>query len=100
MFIILTTYIKPMEAVDQYLADHRAYLETCYQRNMLVASGPQNPRTGGILISQLTNRDALEAMIANDPFKQHGIASYQCIEFDPVKYHKDFAGFIPSTATG
>lgn len=94
MFIILTTYLKPMDVVDQYLAEHRAYLETCYQRNLLVASGPQNPRSGGVLISQLTNRQELDAMIENDPFKQHGIASYQPIEFDPVKYHNNFACFI------
>lgn len=94
MFIIELTYKKPLASVDQYLAEHRAYLDKGYSLNYFIASGPRNPRTGGIIISQLTNKEQLEDILKNDPFNIHDIADYNIIEFNPIKYHSNFAVFI------
>lgn len=94
MFIVLLVYQKPIEMIDNYLLAHRAFLEEGYQKNYLIASGPQNPRTGGVLISQLKDKKILESFIQQDPFYVHQLADYQIIEFDPVKFHSDFAGFL------
>lgn len=94
MFIVLITYQKPLSEVDQYLAAHRDFLSGGYEKNYLICSGPQNPRTGGVLLSQLSNRTTLEEFIANDPFYINKIASYEIIEFNPVKYHENFVPFI------
>lgn len=59
-----------------------------------IASGPRNPRNGGIILSQLTDREQIDAIIKNDPFYVHGIAKYELFEFSPVKYHPDFVSFI------
>lgn len=80
--------------MDQYLAAHRSFLEEGYQKNFFVASGPKNPRTGGIIISQLSERKQLEEILQKDPFYLYNIAEYEIIEFTPVKYHPDFACFI------
>ena len=87
MFVILVQYIKDIQEVDKYLIAHRDYLDSGYQKDYLMASGPQNPRTGGVLLSQLRDRKILDAFLEHDPFYIHGIASYQVIEFTPVKYH-------------
>lgn len=94
MFVILVHYLKGIEDVDKHLVAHREYLEQGYQKGYLIASGPQNPRTGGVLLSQLQDRQILDAFLENDPFSLHGIGEYQVIEFTPVKYHKDFQAFI------
>jgi uncharacterized protein YciI len=94
MYIIQLTYKKSITIVDQYLLEHRAYLEECYKKNYLIASGPKNPRTGGILLSQVNDQLLLDDIIKNDPFYIHDIAEYEIIEFSPVKYHPDFAPFI------
>jgi len=94
MFIVLVTYTKEIELIDQHLVAHRAFLDACYQKNYLIASGPQNPRTGGVLISQLTSQETLEQALQNDPFHIEKLASYQIIEFSPVKYHPNFSTFI------
>lgn len=94
MFLILLTYIKPIEEIDAHLVAHREYLDEGYRNNYFVVSGPRNPRTGGIIISQLTDRTQLEAILKNDPFHIYGVATYELIEFTPVKYHQDFAKFI------
>jgi uncharacterized protein YciI len=94
MFVILVQYTKAIQEVDQYLSAHRDYLETGYQKGYLMASGPQNPRTGGVLLSQLKDRRILNAFLEHDPFYMHDIASYQVIEFTPVKFHQLLASFI------
>jgi uncharacterized protein YciI len=94
MFVITLTYKKPIDMVDQYLAEHRSYLDTCYKNNYFIASGPQHPRTGGILLSQLKDRHQLDMIIQQDPFTLHDIADYTVIEFEPVKYHPAFSSFV------
>lgn len=94
MFIILLNYKKPIEVVDQFIVVHREFLSEHYQKNHLIVSGPQNPRTGGVLISQLKDREELMNIIKQDPFYINEIADYEVIEFLPVKYHPDFASFV------
>jgi uncharacterized protein YciI len=94
MFIVLITYTKLLDEIDEHLAEHRAFLDIGYKNNYFVVSGPQNPRTGGVIISQLTNRAQLENILKKDPFLEHNIANYQIIEFEPVKYHPGFSEFI------
>lgn len=94
MFIIMLQYKAPLEVVDQYLTAHRNYLEEGYKKNYFVASGPRNPRTGGIILSQLKDREQLIKVLNQDPFTLNGIVDFEIIEFNPVKYHQDFATFI------
>lgn len=97
MFVILVNYQKSLDVIDTLLPAHRAYLDIGYQQNYLIASGPRNPRTGGILLSQLTDRAVLEAFLSQDPYQLEGVASYEIIEFSPLKYHPDFIPFLPNT---
>ncbi len=70
------------------------HLDYGYQHEIFVASGPKNPRDGGVIISQVTDRHQLETILQQDPFYIHEVAEYQVIEFIPNKYHPDFATFI------
>lgn len=94
MFVIIISYKKSLEIVDHYLADHAAYLDNCYDNNYFIVSGRRNPRTGGVIFSQLTDRKELEKLLINDPFHLQGIADYDIIEFTPSKYHENFKPFL------
>lgn len=94
MFLVMIHYKKPLETIEQYVVSHRAYLEEGYKKNYFIVSGPRNPRTGGIIISQLNNREKLEEIIQQDPFYLNKIADFEIIEFMPVKHHPAFASFI------
>lgn len=94
MFVVLVTYKKPLERVEQYLVAHRAFLDRGYQEQLLIASGPRVPRTGGILLSQCNERAVLETFLSQDPFLLQGIAEYEVIEFTPVKAHPNFQVFV------
>lgn len=94
MFLITLIYKKPLETVEQYLQEHRDFLSEGYAQNYFIVSGPQNPRVGGVIISQLQDRTTLEKFLEQDPFYMRGIADYKITEFTPVKYHPDFAAFM------
>lgn len=94
MFIIEITYTKPLDIIDQLLTTHRAFLDEGYKKNYFVASGPKNPRTGGIIISQLKDRSVLENILKEDPYHLNNAATYDIVEFNPVKFHTDFAQFV------
>jgi uncharacterized protein YciI len=94
MFIVMINFTQPLDVIEQHVADHRQFLRDCYKKDYFVASGPRNPRTGGVIISQLKDRAELEKIIHQDPYHLRGVAEYEVIEFNPVLYHEDFAQFI------
>lgn len=94
MFLVMITYTKPIEEINNHLVEHRAFLSKGYENNQFIVAGPQNPRTGGVLISQMTDREELSKLLKNDPFLIHDVANYEIIEFLPVKCHKDFEVFM------
>ncbi|PHN08467.1 YciI family protein [Flavilitoribacter nigricans] len=89
MFIIDISYKVPLETVDQHLAAHVQFLNEQYELGHFVASGRKVPRTGGIILSPLTDRTFLEAIIARDPFNVHDLADYVLTEFIPSKTSKE-----------
>lgn len=99
MFIIDIIYKKPLEYIDQHLAEHRAFLDSGYRKDYFVVSGPKNPRSGGIIISQLKDREQLENILKQDPFSIYNLADYSITEFNPVKYHLNFASFIEASCS-
>lgn len=94
MFVIRITYTAPIEQIDQYLSAHRAFLDKGYKEKYLLASGPQEPRIGGIILSQVKERAKLEKFIKEDPFLVNNLADYEIIEFIPVKYQPELARLL------
>ncbi len=88
MFIVEITYKAPIKEVDKYLQAHRQFLDAYYQKGLFLASGPQIPRIGGILIALTTDKTYLESILQEDPYCLAEIADYRLIEFTPVK-HRD-----------
>lgn len=88
MFVIILTYKAPSEDIDRYLEAHRAFLNKYYASGNFIVSGPQNPRTGGVILCRATDRKEVEGILAEDPFKP--IAEYSITEFLPTKYATGF----------
>ena len=86
MFIATLTYKKPLSKVDRFLAAHREYLAEHYAAGDFIASGPQTPRVGGVIMIKADDRAAVEAIIAKDPFNINSIADYQIVEFTPTMF--------------
>lgn len=86
MFIAILTYKKPLEEVDRFLQAHRDYLAKHYAAGDFIASGPQNPRIGGVIMLKAADRAEVDAIIACDPFYINAIADYQIVEFTPTMF--------------
>lgn len=92
-FVIESTYLAELGKIDEKLAAHRAHLETGFRSGMLLASGPQQPRIGGMILARARERREVEEFLARDPFALAGISRYRVIEFEPVKQAPVFAGW-------
>lgn len=79
MFILSLTYVAPLEAADQHMEAHMAWVKAGYDEGLFLASGRKIPRTGGVILSR-GERATLEGMCAADPFTIQGIAEYEITE--------------------
>jgi uncharacterized protein YciI len=95
-FLLELTYTIPADQLGDALTEHRAFLQTGYDKGWLLLSGPLVPRTGGILVARAPSRAAIETFFLDDPYALKGLATYHFIEFDPVKR----ATFIEDWVTG
>ena len=72
LFLLLLTYVKPLDEVDRLLVPHRSYLDRHYTAGHFLISGRQEPRTGGVILAQAENREQIHLIIAEDPFLTEG----------------------------
>lgn len=86
MYIAILTYKKPLSEVDRFIAAHREYLARHYAVGDFIASGPQTPRIGGVIMMRINDRAVVDSVIAQDPFNVNGIADYQIVEFTPTMF--------------
>jgi uncharacterized protein YciI len=84
-FIVELTYTVTFEQLADAIPLHRAFLQTGYDRGWVLFSGPQLPKTGGIIAIRMESLDAVKAFLEDDPFKLMGLAQYRFVEFDMVK---------------
>jgi uncharacterized protein YciI len=81
VFVLLLTYVKPLEEVDALMRDHMAWLDEHYEAGRFVISGRQVPRTGGVIVARGDDREEIEAIAAGDPFVSGGVATCEVIQF-------------------
>ncbi len=85
--VVLIRYRRPFEEVQAVLEEHRAYLRSLKADGLLLASGPMEPRTGGVLLLRIPD-DAVHATLDrirdNDPYIKQGVAQYEMWPWQPV----------------
>ncbi|MGB4191413.1 MAG: YciI family protein [Rickettsiales bacterium] len=94
LFLVILKYIAPLEEIDKYRSEHLKYLEQYYQENIFIASGPQIPRFGGVIMARVENRKKLYKIIAKDPFNKNLCAEYQIHEFEVTNSIPAFQYFL------
>ncbi|WP_261842748.1 YciI family protein [Aliamphritea ceti] len=62
-----------------------AFLDNFFASGTFLASGPKQPRTGGIILATAPSLPALKAILEEDPFKREQLAHYEITEFIPNK---------------
>ena len=93
MFIIRLKYVKPLDEVDRFVGEHRAFLEQHYASGCFLLSGRLHPRTGGIILASAVTQDEVASIVARDPFYREGLAEYEIIEFIPTMTAPELSKF-------
>jgi uncharacterized protein YciI len=80
--IAIIRYRRPLEEVLEVTEQHRAYLKTLKDEGILIASGPMDPRNGGLLLLTVPDDDViptLDRVREGDPYVTFGLAQYELI---------------------
>ena len=93
MLIVDLNYTKPMSEVEKHLAAHRQFLSEHYDRGNFLASGPKDPRTGGIIVA-LVDEQTMKGIIQQDPFYQNQVAEYHITVFSPVLHCDEITDLV------
>lgn len=96
-FMIEITYTVSLEVISAIVDEHRAYLQTGYDKGWLLCSGPQNPKIGGVIIARAPTLKDIQAFFAHDPYHLKNAATHRIVEFDPVKRQEFLEGWVEGT---
>ena len=81
MFVIELTYKAPLAEIDARMKEHMAFLRKYYASGNFLVSGRQVPRSGGVIIAVGESKETIGAIMREDPFVSHGLATVRVIEF-------------------
>lgn len=85
-FIVTIHYDVSLDLIDSVVQDHRTFLQKGYDAGLILMSGPQNPRTAGIVICRAPDQKVVESFFELDPYNLNRFVHYEIIEFMPVKH--------------
>lgn len=94
MFLVVLTYVRPLEEVDALIPEHVRFLEQHYASGLFVLSGRRVPRTGGVILVASEDPVLVEQVLKADPFAVHGVATYDVTAFTPTKMQPGMEPFI------
>jgi uncharacterized protein YciI len=81
MFVIELIYKADLKRIDAHMAAHVRFLKKYYASGNFLVSGRKIPREGGIILAVGESREAIEAIVKEDPFHEHGLADFRITEF-------------------
>lgn len=85
--LAIIRYRRPLDEVVTVTDEHRAYLRGLHEAGILLASGPVDPRSGGILLLRVPDDDAqasLDRIRDGDPYHKRGMAQYELLPWLPT----------------
>ncbi|THA84504.1 YciI family protein [Streptomyces sp. A0592] len=91
MFVMELSYTAPLEAVEDEMDAHIAWLDGYYAAGVFLASGRKVPRDGGVVLAGGVSRAEIEKIAAEDPFVVAGVCVYRITEFIATKTSSDLA---------
>ena len=87
-FVVEIDYKVSLEKIEETRLEHRDYLKKGYENKIILLSGPQVPRIGGIVIARGESMEEIAEFFLKDPFQIKGLAEYHYIEFKPANYQE------------
>ena len=82
IYVVVLTYVKPLEEVDAQIPAHVEWLKKGYADGVFLASGRRVPRNGGVILAKCDSLESLEERLSQDPFQKLNIATVDIIPFE------------------
>ncbi|WP_047647501.1 YciI family protein [Enterobacter asburiae] len=83
VYIVILTYIKPLDEIDAAIPAHVEWLKKGYAEGIFLASGRRIPRNGGVILAKCESLAFLEERLREDPFQKLKLATIDIIPFEP-----------------
>jgi len=94
-FLLEGEHLVPFDDLAPLLPAHAAFLQRGYDAGHFLFSGPQSPPKGGFLLARAASREALDALLADEPFVRAGKMRFSRVtEFDPVQHQPFLADWF------
>lgn len=93
-FVVEIKYKVHIDEIEKIRPDHRNFLDDGYKKGIILMSGPQLPRVGGIIIARAESMEKLADFLKDDPYQVNKAADYEYIQFDPRNYQKFLESWI------
>nr|WP_198980550.1 YciI family protein [Herbaspirillum sp. ASV7] len=91
IFTVIMTYLRPLDEVNLHLDTHKAWLANNVKAGRVILAGPQGDGRGGLVLAACADLNELNAMMNQDSFIHHGVASYEAYSCKPALASLDFA---------
>lgn len=69
----------------EHLPGHRAWIERGLDARAILLAGGLEPGLGGALLVTAGDRATAEALVAEDPFVEHGVVTAEILEIAPAQ---------------
>lgn len=69
----------------EHLPGHRAWIERGLDAGAILLAGGLEPALGGALLVTAGDRATAEALVAEDPFVEHGVVTAEILEIAPAR---------------
>jgi uncharacterized protein YciI len=85
-FLLEGEHLVPFAELTHLLEAHHAYLQSGYDRGDFLFSGPQVPAHGGFLVARAEDLEALNRLLAEEPFVKAGKMRFsRIVEFEAAQ---------------
>jgi uncharacterized protein len=80
--VLTTTYLKPIDVVDQTRPAHVAWLNEEVAAGRILLAGRVESATGAVLITGDISVEEVDDLIARDPYTLAGLVSCERVSFN------------------
>lgn len=94
-FLLEGQHLVPFESLGELVEQHHAFLQRGYDAGHFLFSGPHIPAHGGFLVARAQSREALDALLAEEPFvKANKMRFVRITQFDAAQYQPSLSAWF------
>ena len=87
IYAVAYSYSGASDARNRYRPEHRAYLASLAEQDVVLASGPFAPEEapGALVVVRAESKDEVHKLVEDDPFRAQGVLEdYTVTEWEPI----------------